>query len=101
MTSGGRPFPRYEGVAIAPMMPSVGRAVFVLDFAEALAGLRSGRRVARAGWGGGSLRLITAPRPPAGDAPNLAFESPRGGIQADWSASPDDLLAEDWGILAS
>lgn len=70
-----------------------------MDFSEALRLLKSGRRLARAGWNGKDMwiRLVG---PTQGDPtyPRRAFLEMKDatGQLVPWLASQTDLLAEDW-----
>ena len=82
----------------------------MIGFGEAIRALKSGQRVARAGWNGKGmwLRLI-----PAGEwsIPNLSLEPgtilpllpwigmrTAGGEFVPWLASQTDILAVDWTV---
>jgi hypothetical protein len=83
-----------------------------LDFGQALAALKAGKRVQRAGWNGKGLTLelqvpdshskmtlpyifMAYPTTPASDT------APADHLNArvPWLASQTDMLAEDWRIL--
>ena len=100
MTSNNLRLPRYEGVPVAPMAPRRRPAAFTLDFSGALAALRSGRQVARAGWDGACLEITATASSSPDAAPRLVLDGRHGAVRADWLASSDDLLAKDWGVLA-
>lgn len=93
-----------------------------LTFGEALAALKSGHKVARAGWNGKDMWLsISRPEPftiPAenfwsphnrryaeqngGKAtvlPSITMKIATGEILMGWLASQTDMLAEDWAIV--
>lgn len=83
-----------------------------LTFSEALARVKAGARVARAGWNGKGLFLFLVPgsrfrvnRPPLlGILPEdrpVDYHGPIDmmtvqGYEVPWVASQSDLLAEDW-----
>jgi hypothetical protein len=78
-----------------------------LAFGQAIAALKAGSRVARAGWNGRGmyLRLVTTWSGNIGPAPEqyalLPFICMRT-VQADfvpWLASQTDMLAEDWCVV--
>lgn len=78
-----------------------------LAFGEALAGLKSGSRVTRAGWNGKGMWLEMQ-RPDGGSKmtlPYLYLNYPSGsaaypeGARVPWAPSQTDMLAEDWTLL--
>lgn len=98
--------------------PDMHAATFGLDFGRALAALRAGRRVSRAGWNGagqwlllvpGSVIRVEADRPLGKAAPHLVGSDvpyhphidikTADGTVVPWIASQTDLLAYDWQIL--
>lgn len=80
-----------------------------LDFGAAVAALKSGQRVARAGWNGKAmwLRLVHADAglyPDASEQPTYpcrAYLEMKDATDhlAPWLASQTDVLAEDWSIV--
>lgn len=90
-----------------------------LTFAEALAELRAGNRVARAGWNGHAKWLVLVPgstftvetdRPLGHAAPELIGQSTKylphldlcnRGALGPWTPSTADLFAEDWYVVAN
>jgi hypothetical protein len=83
-----------------------------LDFGQALAALKTGKRVQRAGWNGKGLTLelqvpdahskmtlpyifMAYPTTPASDTAPVNHLNAR----VPWLASQTDILAEDWRIL--
>ena len=94
-----------------------------LTFGDALAELKNGRRVARAGWNGKGMWLALscdgsrevpaasfwspanrawAEQQPNGTAmvlPSITMKTATGEILMGWLASQTDLLAEDWVVL--
>lgn len=88
-----------------------------MNFSEALEALKSGKRVARAGWNGKGMFLFLVPgsRFQVNRAPLLGIY-PEGtqisyhahidmktaqGDVVPWVASQTDLLAEDWTLVES
>ena len=92
-----------------------------LDFGGAIAALKAGKRVARAGWNGKGMHLYLVPAHPAalvtgytprvGSSdveatiervdlePCIAMFTAQGTHQPGWLASQADMLAEDWSVL--
>lgn len=77
------------------------------SFSDALAYLKQGHKVARAGWNGKGM-WIELQVPDAGSKmtlPYLYIEYPKGhpaypeGCRVPWLASQTDLLADDWCIV--
>jgi hypothetical protein len=82
-------------------------------FGEALAALKSGKKVSRKGWNGSGMFLYLVPANeypaqtdvakaafPSGNVPYRAYcalKTAQGDV-APWSASQTDILAEDWFI---
>lgn len=84
-----------------------------MDFGQALAALRDGKRVARSGWNGRGMWLMLVPADdwrtsvgPNAHHPTLRGQTPHrlpwiamktvdGGL-VPWVASQTDLLATDW-----
>lgn len=102
------------GVEILPD----GNVVVKMDFGQALAALKLGSQVSRAGWNGKGMWLAYQPGYPSGIAINAntakATRLPEGtickflpyimmrtagGEFVPWLASQADVLAEDWTIL--
>ncbi len=80
-----------------------------LDFGEALAALRRGARVARAGWNGKRMWLVlihpgNAMHTSSAGAfrmmPCIGMKTAAGDMQPGWLASQADMLAEDWHLVA-
>ena len=77
-----------------------------LDFGEALAALKLGEHVSRAGWNGVGMWLELQ-RPDEHSKmtlPYIYLNYPSGekypdGARVPWLASQTDLLAEDWVVL--
>lgn len=77
------------------------------DFGKALEWVKSGKRVARAGWNGKGMWLELQ-RPDAGSKMTLpylflnypadAINTP--GARVPWLASQTDMLANDWSVVA-
>lgn len=91
-----------------------------MDFGEALAALKEGRRVARAGWNGKKMfvwlnwgsfpgcemnKLIggvpsvlfhAGPKNTVTRMPNINMRAADGSTVTGWLASQTDMLAEDW-----
>lgn len=89
-----------------------------MDFSEALRAVKTGRRVARAGWNGAGMwiflvpgsEIIVDPSRPIGQvAPELsglrAVYRPHvdmwtaDGEFVPWQATQSDLLADDWEVV--
>jgi hypothetical protein len=78
----------------------------MMNFGDALAALKDGKRVSRTGWNGKGLWLELQ-RPDAGSKmtlpyvylnyPDDAQNTPNARVP--WLASQTDMLAEDWGIV--
>ena len=79
-----------------------------LNIGHAVALLKSGEKVARAGWNGKSmwLKLQTPDEHSKMTLPYVYIEYPEGhpayplGSRVPWLASQTDLLAEDWVVVA-
>jgi hypothetical protein len=77
-----------------------------MNFGDALAALKDGKRVARSGWNGKGLWLELQ-RPDAHSKmtlpyvylnyPDDAANTPKARVP--WLASQTDMLGEDWGIV--
>ena len=85
-----------------------GMTMEVFDFSRALALLKSGERVTRAGWNGSRMWIVllspqcTVYRSKEGTHdvfPCIAMRTASGALQPGWLASHADLLAEDWRLL--
>jgi hypothetical protein len=94
-----------------------------MNFGEAIAALKSGKKVSRAGWNGKGMWLAYSPGSKALPAanfwapPNKEYAEQNGGsaevlpcitmktatgeILMGWLASQTDMLADDWGIVES
>lgn len=105
----------YKAIAIAPR-PTAG-----LSFGDAIGFLKSGYRVARAGWNGKGMWLSYSPGfallpaakfwsphnrafaeangGAAGVLPCITMKTATGEILMGWLASQTDMLAEDWMVL--
>jgi hypothetical protein len=87
----------------------------VMDFGTAIAALKSGKKLARAGWNGKGMFLYYVPegRYPArtdvakaewGEEglvpyqPYIAMKTAQGTV-VPWQGSQTDMLAEDWEIV--
>jgi hypothetical protein len=77
-----------------------------MNFGDALAAIKSGERVARAGWNGKGLwlELQTPDAYSKMTLPYVFLNYPQDavntpGARVPWLASQTDLLAEDWRIL--
>lgn len=88
-----------------------------MDFGMAIAAMKKGHKVARAGWNGKGMWLILVPgspnvKPVAGtpysnagitEATNINAHidmyTAQGDMQPGWLASQTDMLAEDWQIV--
>jgi hypothetical protein len=78
----------------------------MMNFGDALAALKDGKRVARSGWNGKGLWLeLQRPDPHSKmtlpyvylNYPADAANTP--GARVPWLASQTDMLGEDWGIV--
>lgn len=78
------------------------------DFGGALAALRSGQKVCRAGWNGKGMwvALQVPDKHSKMTLPYIYIEYPDGhpaypsGSRVPWLASQTDMLAEDWEVVA-
>lgn len=89
-----------------------------MNFGEALAAAKEGKKIARSGWNGANMYAVIMPGYPEGIAINettaKAHGIPKGTIMifrpywalytaqkdiASWAPSGSDTLAEDWGIV--
>lgn len=69
-------------------------------FGTALAALKGGYRVARAGWNGKGMWLgLQRPDPDSKMSLPYIFMSTADGHLVPWLASQTDLLSEDWELL--
>lgn len=93
--------------------------VDAMSFGHAIDALKAGEKVSRAGWNGKKMFLIYIPGTvdaklregtPYADAlganivtinPHIDMYTATGEFQPGWLASQTDMLAEDWGIIAS
>lgn len=88
-----------------------------MDFGQAIAALKAGKRVSRSGWNGKGMFLYLVPgstftvnRPPLmgiypeGTAikylPHIDMRTADGAC-VPWLASQTDVLAEDWAVLTA
>lgn len=68
-----------------------------MDFGQALAALRAGRRVTRDGWNGpGQYVALQVPDEHSKMRKPYLYIAPVDGEFVPWLASQTDLLAEDW-----
>lgn len=84
-----------------------------MNFGEALAALKAGKRVQRAGWNGKGMWLILVPGTPSAQVregtpyanaglsvvninPHIDMKTATGEMQPGWLASQTDMLADDW-----
>ena len=82
-----------------------------MDFGDAIAAMKAGKRVARAGWNGKGMHVYLEdrihavfPRERGGPhqreyEPCLVLFTAQGKHQPGWNASTPDVLAEDWQIV--
>lgn len=90
-----------------------------MNFGDAIAALKDGKKVARAGWNGKGMFLIliagtslAAPREgspyadlmvsPQGTVdinPHIDMKTATGQMQPGWLASQTDMLADDWTVI--
>lgn len=79
-----------------------------MNFGDALAALKLGQRVQRAGWNGQGMHLyledwlegtLTFGPDRRRYKPVICMYTAKGEHQPGWLASQADLLAEDWKIL--
>ena len=76
----------------------------VMNFGQALEGLKNGTRATRTGWNGNGMWVCLIH---PGNAMHLGFDMQKcfglktvnGTMQPGWVPSTSDLLAEDWEIL--
>lgn len=77
-----------------------------MDFEQALAAVKNGRRARRREWDGTWILLVApsyydvdsrVPVEPGRRRPWLGLRTPDGGIEP-WTASHADLLADDWSL---
>lgn len=72
-----------------------------MDFGQALAAVKSGKKITRAGWNG-PAQYVEMQRPDAHSKMTLPYLFIRT-VQGDlvpWLASQTDLLADDWDVVA-
>jgi hypothetical protein len=73
---------------------------FCLDFGHALAALRQGKKVARAGWNGKGMWLaLQVPDAHSKMTLPYIYMSTAQGDLVPWLASQTDVLGSDWGIV--
>lgn len=90
-----------------------------MSFGHALVALKSGRKVARAGWNGKRMFLVMVPGTPDVEPregspyasllvapkgvvtinPHIDMKTATGEMQPGWLASQTDMLADDWCIV--
>lgn len=93
------------------------RATNGLSFGHAIAALKAGKRVARAGWNGKGMWLVLDPGsfvPGAREGsvyhnvgitgaftinPHIDMKTATGEMQPGWLASQTDMLADDWQVV--
>jgi len=82
-----------------------------MNFSQALELVKTGKRIARAGWNGKGMWLVLIPAdswstsigpssarvPGAHRLPWLAMKTADDGL-VPWLASQTDVLADDWGV---
>lgn len=79
-------------------------SLYCYNFSEAIALLKQGHKVARAGWNGKGMYITLIP---AGNAmfqgypmqDCLGMKTANDLMQPGWLASQNDMLSEDWGIV--
>lgn len=77
-----------------------------MNFGEAIAALKLGQRVQRAGWNGKNMHLYIDITPRSSRNPGVVYEpcivmfTAQGQHQPGWLASQADMLAEDWEMLS-
>lgn len=68
-----------------------------MNFGNALAALRSGKRVTRSGWNGRGMFIeLQTPDEHSKMRKPYIYVSPIDGELVPWVASQSDLLANDW-----
>lgn len=68
-----------------------------MNFGEALALLKEGKKVARAGWNGQGMHLgLQVPDEQSANKQPYIYIIPVGGARVPWVASQPDLLENDW-----
>lgn len=90
-----------------------------LNFGDAIAALKIGKRVARDGWNGKGMFLVYVPGTPdvlpregspyaslmvspqgvVNINPHIDMKTATGEMQPGWLASQTDMLAEDWVLV--
>jgi len=71
-----------------------------MDFGQAIAALKAGKKVSRNGWNGKNMWLMLQ-RPDQHSKmtlPYIYMYTAQGDL-VPWLASQTDVLAEDWGIV--
>lgn len=89
-------------------------SIINLNFGDAIAALKRGKKVARPGWNGKGMYLYFVPansypaqtdiaKAEFGDmvpyGAYIAIKTVQGTVEAGWKPSSMDMLAEDWEIL--
>lgn len=70
------------------------------DFGGALAALKSGRKVTRAGWNGKGMYLaLQIPDENSANKKPYVYIVPVDGQRIPWTASQSDILADDWIVV--
>jgi hypothetical protein len=71
-----------------------------MNFSEALAAIKDGKKLTRSGWNGKGM-YVAAQFPDANSANTkpYIYIVPVGGGRCPWVAAHSDLFAEDWGIV--
>jgi hypothetical protein len=70
-----------------------------MKFGEAVEALKSGARIARAGWNGKGMRVYL--RTEEGFEPSMVLVTAQDKYQPGWNASTPDVLAEDWATVSA
>jgi hypothetical protein len=71
-----------------------------MDFSDALRAVKTGNRIARAGWNGpGQWVALQVPDENSKMGRPYLYISPVGGGLVPWLVSQTDLLAEDWYVV--
>ena len=79
-----------------------------MNFGQAIEALKSGKRVARAGWNGKGMYLFLVKGEDLSDifdpdscdcVDSIGMKTAQDTLVIGWLASQTDMLAEDWGIV--
>jgi len=99
-------FSSYVSWSPADVFGRVYRPAASMTFGDALAMLKAGKRVARAGWNGKGMSLYLMERmatefpcPVDYLEPCVVMITAQGKHQPGWLASQSDMLAEDWTLV--